>query len=241
MAFSISSGSIGNVDGMARRGPVKSYGLLVFDWDGTLADSEQRIVAAARVAIDALGLPPRSHAQIRSIIGLAMSEACQALFPSMPRDVERRFIACYREYYLRNTGTPVPLFPGAKATLKGLAAERYRLAVATGKGRRGLDRDMANHGLDVLFHATRSADEAPSKPHPQMLLDIIEELDADAGETLMIGDTVYDMEMARNAGVDCVAVGSGVHEHQRLLEFDPLAVLDSVAELPDWLATLIRS
>ena len=74
-----------------------------------------------------------------------------------------------------------------------------------------------------------------------MLLDIIEELDADAGETLMIGDTAYDMEMARNAGVDCVAVGSGVHEHQRLLEFDPLAVLDSVAELPDWLATLIRS
>ncbi len=212
------------------------FRLLVFDWDGTLADSEQRIVAAARTAIESLGLPERSHEQIRAIIGLAMREACQALFPSMPHDQESRFIACYREYYLRNTGTPVPLFGGAKAALEGLAARRYRLAVATGKGRRGLDRDMSNHGLDVLFSATRSADEAPSKPHPQMLLDIMEELDADAAETLMIGDTAYDLEMACNAGVACVAVGCGVHDRQRLLDFDPLALLDTVAELPDWLA-----
>lgn len=212
------------------------FRLLVFDWDGTLADSEQRIVAAARTAIESLGLPNRSHEQIRAIIGLAMREACQVLFPSMPHDQESRFIACYREYYLRNTGTPVPLFRGTKAALEGLAARRYRLAVATGKGRRGLDRDMSNHGLNVLFSATRSADEAPSKPHPQMLLDIMEELDAEAAETLMIGDTAYDLEMARNAGVACVAVGCGVHDRQRLLDFDPLALLDTVAELPDWLA-----
>lgn len=223
------------------RDPAKPYRLLVFDWDGTLADSEQRIVTAARIAIDTLGLPPRSHEQIRSIIGLAMREACQALFPSMSRELESRFIACYREYYLRNTGTAVPLFPGAKSTLNGLAAQRYRLAVATGKGRRGLDRDMANHGLEALFSATRSADDAPSKPHPQMLLDIMEELDVNVAETLMIGDTAYDLEMAHNAGVACVAVGSGVHERQRLLESDPLTLLESVAELPDWLATLVRT
>jgi len=215
------------------------YQLLVFDWDGTLADSEQRIVAAAQSAIDALDLARRSHEEVRAIIGLAMSEACQALFPGMPKSQESRFVACYREHYLRNTGTPVPLFPGAEATLRGLAGQRYQLAVATGKGRRGLDRDIASHGLGALFSATRCADDAPSKPHPQMLEEIMEELDAAGDQTLMIGDTAYDMEMARNAGVTTVAVSSGVHDRQRLLEFDPLALLDSVAELPAWLSNRV--
>ena len=217
------------------------YRLLVFDWDGTLADSEQRIVAAARSAIDTLGLPARSHEQVRAIIGLAMGEACRMLFPDMPKSQESRFIACYREYYLRNTGTPVALFAGAEATLRALVEQRYRLAVATGKGRRGLDRDIASHGLDALFSTTRCADDAPSKPHPQMLVDIMDELDVASAETLMIGDTAYDMEMARNAGVATVAVSSGVHDRQRLLEFDPLALLDSVAELPAWLSDQARN
>lgn len=217
------------------------YRLLVFDWDGTLADSEQRIVAAAQSAIETLELPARSHEQVRAIIGLAMSEACQMLFPDMAKSQESRFIACYREYYLCNTGIPIPLFPGAEATLRGLAEQRYQLAVATGKGRRGLDRDIASHGLDALFSTTRCADDAPSKPHPQMLVDIMEELDVASAETLMIGDTAYDMEMARNAGVATVAVSCGVHDRQRLLVFDPLALLDSVAELPAWLSNQGRN
>ena len=117
-----------------------------------------------------------------------------------------------------------------------LVERRYRLAVATGKGRRGLDRDIASHALGALFSSTRCADDAPSKPHPQMLVDLMDELDVAGDETLMIGDTAYDMEMARNADVAAVAVSSGVHDRQRLLEFDPLAVLDSVAELPAWLS-----
>lgn len=221
---------------MATDGASSPYRLLVFDWDGTLADSEQRIVAAALATIDVLDLPGRSHEQIRGIIGLAMSEAFQALFPEVPAGQEGRFIACYREYYLRNTGTPVPLFPGAKRVLHGFAEQRYLLAVATGKGRRGLDRDMANHGLDTLFVTTRCADDAPSKPHPRMLEQIMEEVDVPSSETLMIGDTAFDMEMARSAGVASVAVTTGVHDRQRLLEFDPLALLDSIAELPAWLS-----
>ena len=218
-----------------------SYRLLVFDWDGTLADSEQRIVAAAQSAIETLSLPARSHEQVREIIGLAMSEACRTLFPDMAKDQEHRFIASYREYYLRNTGNPIPLFPGAKGVLRGLTEQRYRLAVATGKGRRGLDRDIADHGLGALFSTTRCADDAPSKPHPKMLMDIMDELQVAGAETLMIGDTVYDMEMARNAGVAYVAVGSGVHDRQRLLESDPLALLDSVADLPAWLSSDIHN
>lgn len=221
---------------MATDGASSSYRLLVFDWDGTLADSEQRIVAAAMATIDVLGLPGRSHEQIRGIIGLAMNEAFQTLFPEVPVGQEGRFIACYREYYLRNTGTPVPLFPEAKRVLHGFAEQRYLLAVATGKGRRGLDRDMANHGLETLFVTTRCADDAPSKPHPRMLEQIMEEVDVPSSETLMIGDTSFDMEMARSAGVASVAVTTGVHDRQRLLEFDPLALLDSIAELPAWLS-----
>jgi len=213
-----------------------SYRLLVFDWDGTLADSEQRIVEAAQSAIATLKLPERSHQEVREIIGLALGEACQALFPELAQGQEHRFIACYREYYLRNTANPIPLFPGAEGALRGFAEDRYQMAVATGKGRRGLDRDMANHRLGPLFSTTRCADDAPSKPHPKMLLDIMEELAVDRTETLMIGDTAYDMEMARNAGVAYVAVSSGVHDRQRLLEFDPLALLDSVADLPAWLS-----
>ena len=214
-----------------------AYRLLVFDWDGTLADSEQRIVAAAQSAMETLELPARSHEQVRTIIGLAMSEACQMLFPNMTKAREHQFVACYRENFLRNAGHAIPLFPGTKAVLQGLAEQRYRLAVATGKGRRGLDRDIASHGLSALFSTTRCADEAPSKPHPKMLMDIMGELDVSGAETLMIGDTAYDMDMARNAGAAYVAVGSGVHDRQRLLECDPLALLDSVADLPVWLST----
>ncbi len=231
---------MGNVEPVSTGDACAPYRLLIFDWDGTLADSEQHIVAAAQSAIDTLGLPTRSHEQVRAIIGLAMSEACQALFQDMSKSQESRFIACYREYYLRNTATPVPLFPGAAATLRELAEQRYQLAVATGKGRRALDRDIASHGLDAFFSTTRCADDAPSKPHPQMLVDIIEELDVASTEALMIGDTVYDMEMARNAGVAYVAVSSGVHDRQRLLEFDPLALLDSVADLPAWLSNQVH-
>ena len=226
---------------MSRSDACAPYLLLVFDWDGTLADSEQRIVAAVQSAIDTLGLPGRSHEQVRAVIGLALSEASQTLFPDLPTRQESHFTACYREYYLRDTGTPVPLFAGAEATLRGLVEQHYQLAVATGKGRRGLDRDIANHGLDALFSTTRCADDAPSKPHPQMLVDIMEALDVASAETLMIGDTSYDMEMAGNAGVATVAVSSGVHDRQRLLEYDPLAVLDSVAELPAWLSNPARN
>ena len=226
---------------MTADGAGPSFRLLVFDWDGTLADSEQRIVAAARAAIATLGLPGRSREQIRGIIGLAMSEAFQTLYPGLVAGEEGRFVACYREHYLASTASPVPLFPGAERALRGLAEERYLLAVATGKGRRGLDRDLAVHGLDALFSTTRCADDAPSKPHPGMLEDIMGELDVAPAETLMIGDTVFDMEMARNAGVPAVAVSSGVHDGHRLLEFDPLALLDSIAELPAWLSLRARN
>lgn len=221
---------------MARAASESRFRLLVFDWDGTLADSERRIVAAAQAAIDQVGLPKRSSDAVKAIIGLGMSEAFDRLFESSARHLQARFVASYRQHYLHNAEHPIALFPGAEKALRRLSGERYWLAVATGKGRRGLDRDIASHRLEDLFVTTRCADDAPSKPHPGMLLDIMEEMDVSAAETLMVGDTAFDLEMARNAGVACVGVRCGVHEPQRLLEFDPLTLLNSIVELPAWLS-----
>ena len=221
---------------MARGSSRSRFRLLVFDWDGTLADSEGRIVAAAQAAIDQIGLPKRSPDAVKAIIGLGMSEAFASLFEGSAKHLEPRFVASYRQHYLHDTDHPIRLFPGAEKALRHLSRERYWLAVATGKGRRGLDRDIATHDLDDLFATTRCADDAPSKPHPGMLLDIMEELVVSDAETLMVGDTAFDLEMARNAGVACVGVRCGVHAPERLLEFDPLALLNSIVELPAWLS-----
>ncbi|MDX1432429.1 MAG: HAD-IA family hydrolase [Gammaproteobacteria bacterium] len=214
------------------------FRLLVFDWDGTLADSERRIVATARAAIAALGLPPRSDEAIRHVVGLGLAEAFQALYPDLSAEACARAVAGYRQRWVHTAGTPVPLFPGALDALHELGRSGFLLAVATGKSRRGLARDLESHGLAELFAETRSADDAPSKPHPQMLLDIMSVLDVGAAETLMIGDTAYDLEMARNAGVACAAVSCGMHAADALLEYSPLAVLESVAGLPPWLARI---
>jgi phosphoglycolate phosphatase len=209
--------------------------VLVFDWDGTLADSEARIVACALRAIEELSLPARSVAQVREIIGLGLREAVEALFPDdAPQRIERGFVDAYRRHFLDCSREPIPLFPGARETLEALSG-RYALAVATGKSRRGLDREVAENALDGLFDATRCADEAPSKPHPAMLDEILAELGFAAAEALVIGDTEFDMQMARSAGAAGVAVASGVHEPDRLMRAGALEVIATVADLPAWL------
>jgi phosphoglycolate phosphatase len=133
------------------------------------------------------------------------------------------------------------LFDGVPELLAGLAGDGYLLAVATGKSRRGLDHALAQGGLGALFHATRTADEAPSKPYPQMIWDILEELGVKAESALMIGDSVHDLEMARAAGVAALGVASGAHGRRDLEAQAPLACLGAVAELPAWLAAVATS
>jgi phosphoglycolate phosphatase len=129
----------------------------------------------------------------------------------------------------------MPLFDGVEALLHGLHADDRLLAIATGKSRRGLDTALADSGLGALFAASRTADETFSKPHPAMLLELMDQLGASPRETLMIGDTEYDMQMAANAGVDALAVGYGVQPPERLLQHGPRACVMSVAELGRWL------
>ncbi|MBK1723253.1 HAD-IA family hydrolase [Thiocystis violacea] len=214
------------------------FELIVFDWDGTLMDSEARIVACIQSAFMELGLavPPREAA--RDIIGLGLEEAMRRLMPSADAATIAELVVQYRRYFLVTNQTPSVLFPGACEALDWIAQQGSRLAVATGKSRIGLDRSLAETGLGAFFHATRCADETFSKPNPRMLFELMDELGVRAAETLMIGDTEYDLQMARNAGVASLAVSYGVHAADRLMSHGPLACLDSLHALPGWLTGL---
>ncbi len=212
-----------------------NFKLLVFDWDGTLMDSEAQIVASMNAAIADLGLEPLPHRTISNIIGLGLREAINTLLPGRDAQFHEQLTTRYRHHFLFSGIAQAPLFEGAEQTLRTLHAAGYLLAVATGKGRQGLNRVLADTGLGELFHASRCADETSSKPHPQMLLEIMEQLAVAAEETLMIGDTEYDLQMARNAAVGSIGVSYGVHDDTRLLKHEPLVLLHDIAELPEWL------
>ncbi len=211
--------------------------LLVFDWDGTLMDSEVQIVTCMQAAIADLSLEPRSADQVKNIIGLGLHEAVTALYPQADDSLVVAMADRYRDHWLAGYQQS-PLFPGVEETLQFLKGEGFQLAVATGKGRRGLDKVLSETGLTALFDATRCSDETRSKPHPLMLEQIMSELRIAPEQTLMIGDTEYDMEMACNAQAHPVAVSYGVHEWERLQRHAPLTCLDRITELSDWLAEI---
>ncbi len=213
----------------------RDYRLVVFDWDGTVMDSAARIVACIQGTIADLALEPRTDDQIRHIIGLSLTESIDNLYPGRDIAFHQRLIEGYRHHYLVTNPTPSLPFAGAGETLASLHAAGYLLGVATGKSRRGLDEVLAATGYGDYFHATRCADEAPSKPHPGMLEQILDVLGAAPGETLMVGDTSFDLEMARNAGADAVAVTYGAHPRKRLEAAEPLACLDDIRDLLPWL------
>jgi phosphoglycolate phosphatase len=212
----------------------RAYDLLIFDWDGTLMDSAAKIVRCFSAATADLGVSDPGEAAIRNIIGLGLDEALHSLLPSHDAATRRSVAERYRDYFLGLDKTESTLFPGVSEGLRGLSERGYLLAIATGKARRGLTRALGETELAPLFVASRCADEAFSKPHPKMLHDILDQTGVDARRALMIGDTVYDMEMARSAGVDGLGVSYGVHERERLLEHAPRAVVDSFHEVCSW-------
>jgi phosphoglycolate phosphatase len=160
----------------------------------------------------------------------------ETLYPEISAHRYQEFIDAYRKHFHLQAQTAVALFPGVKSVLGRLDSRGYVLAVATGKSRRGLDRELRESGLQPLIGISRCADEAPSKPHPQMLVDLLELAGVEPGMTLMVGDTTYDMQMARDAGVDRVAVSYGAHDRSRLIEFEPLEIVDSLSGLEYWLS-----
>ena len=209
--------------------------LIVFDWDGTLMDSAAHIVSCLQNAITELSLEPKTDDEIKNIIGLGLREALLALYPQASDEELTALVDQYREHFFDQQNAPSELFTGARDLVKELHAKDYFLAVATGKRRNGLDKVLKETGMGEYFPITRCADESHSKPHPQMMLDIIDYYGIEANEAIMVGDTEYDLQMANNAAAYSVAVSYGVHEKQRLLDCKPLTCLDSINDLHQWL------
>jgi phosphoglycolate phosphatase len=213
----------------------RQFKLIVFDWDGTLSDSTVIIAEAIQSACRDLGEPVPDTRSARFVIGLGLADAMRTVAPGLPVHRHSELAAHYRDHYLAREDD-IPLFPGAAELLEELDASAYLLGVATGKTRAGLNRVLAKNGLATRFHATRCADEGLPKPHPDMLLHLMERLAVAPEETLMIGDTTHDLELARNAGAAGLAVAYGAHEPEGLARLSPLATVHSIAELREWLA-----
>ena len=220
---------------MTRTRPQR-FDLIAFDWDGTLFDSTALIVRSIQAAAEDLGAPVPSRADAAFVIGMSLHDALKHAVPGMPLHRYAEMVERYRHHYFR-AQHEVSLFDGALAMLKDLKARHHWLAVATGKSRRGLDEALSHTELRGLFDATRTADETASKPHPQMLHELMREFGTDPGRCLMIGDTTHDLQLARNAGVASVAVSFGAHDPGSFGAYDPLLVAHSVPELHQWLIT----
>lgn len=213
---------------------MRHFDLIVFDWDGTLMDSTAVIVRSIQEAARDLGLPVPADSLASHVIGLGLGDALRIAVPQLQHDEYPRMVERYVAHW-RSHENDLVLFDGVRELLDALRARDLRLAVATGKSRAGLDRALAHGGIGHLFDATRCADETFSKPHPQMLNDLMDELDATPGRTLMIGDTTHDSQMAANAGAHAVSVTYGAHPRDQLESLEPRAIVDSVAELAQWL------
>ena len=212
----------------------KQFDLIVWDWDGTLADSTSMITNAVLEAAEQVGLPAISAQAASNIIGLGLREAIHALYGEIPAEQAQALAKQYTVNYYAGE-SEIPLFTGATDTIMELSKQGFKLAVATGKGRRGLNFALAHCGLSDYFHATRTVDECFSKPHPQMLFELMDYLAVLPEHTLMIGDTSYDLHMAQNAGVSAVAVTYGAQPAEQWQHLNPIQQFNNFAGLSDWL------
>lgn len=218
---------------------MKQFPLLIFDWDGTLVDSIERIVTSLQHASKQAADIHISETQARDVIGLGLIEAITKLHPELDAQqhtVELNAIAdAYRQHYLYDNTVPAPLFAGVNSLLDELRDDGYTLAISTGKSRAGLEQSINEHQVADYFTTTRCAGENKSKPHPEMLHEILHELNFSASQTLMIGDSEHDLKMANNANMQCIGVTHGVHDAKTLEKFNPLTCLSDITELSDYL------
>lgn len=214
--------------------PVK---LVIFDWDGTLFDSVGQIVASLQFAAQQFN-QPLTDADAKSIIGLGLPEVAQRLFPAVP-ELHADILQAYSEHYVANSVEDV-WFEGVSEMLYALKDQGIKLAVATGKSRKGLDRVLKQTNSLELFHVTRAASETRSKPHPLMLEEILAETGVHAHEAIMVGDTSYDLEMALNIVMPSVGVSYGVHTSETLAKFNPLSIVNDVSSLHEFLLAKVQ-
>lgn len=214
---------------------MKAYQLMIFDWDGTLMDSVDRIVSCMRSAGRDCGLAEPSRDAVKRIIGLSLVTAMPILFPAQSAATYQHVRELYSRYYKFDDPTPTPLFPGIETMLRQLAGYKS-LAVATGKSRAGLERVLQVTQLGDVFVARRGADDAASKPDPLMLTQIVQELGIPVSNTVMIGDSVHDLAMAAALGMDRIGVSWGVDSKETLARYEPILIADSVIQLAERLS-----
>lgn len=216
--------------------------LVIFDCDGTLVDSQHLIAAAMAETFATIGLAAPPTAVVRRVVGLRLDEAIARLLPERHVEHAAALAETYKAAFQRLRADPAtpqdPLFPAARETLRALAEADYLLGVATGKSRRGLRVTLERHGLADLFVTVQTADDAPGKPDPTMVRQAMDEAGARPHETIVIGDTVFDMIMAANAGVRALGVRWGYHEPRELLEAGALGLVERFDELPARLGAL---
>jgi phosphoglycolate phosphatase len=211
--------------------------LIIFDWDGTLFDSVGQIVASLQYAAQQFEQPLTDEAA-KSIIGLGLPEVMQILFPQVPH-LHQELLQCYADHYVANSKADV-WFNGVAELLMDLKQQGLKLAVATGKSRKGLDRVLAQTNSHALFDITRAASETKSKPDPLMLQEILAEMDVAVERAIMVGDTSYDLEMAQNLSMPRIGVSYGVHSIETLQQYQPLTIAHNVQDLHGYLQSLLK-
>lgn len=219
--------------------PTAAFELVVFDWDGTIFDSTAHIAHCIQRAVEDVGGATPSLEQAKYVIGLGLKQALAHVAPDVPASKHEELSRRYLYHYARDK-EEITLFDGIESLLQTLKARGIKLAVATGKSRRGLDEALTESGIGNYFQTTRTADETRGKPHPQMLFEILEELDCAAERTVMIGDTNHDLQLAENAGCASIAVSYGAHDPHRFDAHAPLCVAHSVAELETYLLQTVK-
>ncbi|MGB3797676.1 MAG: HAD-IA family hydrolase [Alteraurantiacibacter sp.] len=211
-----------------------SVKLAVFDCDGTLSDGQAGVVNAMDAAFAEIGAPSPSHAQVRRIVGLSLPQAIRQLAPDLADSQQSAVVQAYKDAFRQsreNGSLREPLFAGMADLLRRLHANGWTLGVATGKSDRGLKSTLAAHGLSELFATLHTADRHPSKPHPSMLEAAMDDVLAQPETSCMIGDTVFDIEMAKAIGVRAIGVSWGYHETAELMDAGAVAVANDTAEL----------
>lgn len=209
----------------------KKFDLIIFDWDGTLADSVDWIVHCLKAAAEQKALDIPEDQAIKNIIGLSLQKALAILYPEIKGRAQEQFIACYGQLFFAKQQTESDLFAGVNDMLQRLRTQGYKLAVATGKGRSGLDKAMQGSGLIDFFDVTRCANETASKPNPLMLEEIIAEMQVSKERVVFVGDSSHDLQMAENAGVAAIAVLCGANSKAQLAPYKSIACLQQTTEL----------
>jgi len=211
-----------------------NYDLIIFDWDGTIANSAGIIIESIKQVCASKQIPTPTDQTISSIIGLGLSEGFRKIFPHMNPAQQKEIEHLYREEYLKRVND-ICLFDGVEVGIKGLASQGYYLAVATGKSRRGLNNALNKSNLNEFFKITKTMDECFSKPHPQMVNEILDAFMVEPPRAVMIGDSSHDLEMANNAMIDSIGVSYGAQVESQLKQYNPKVIVDNSYDLFSWL------